>query len=261
MNRGQPGRRAALLVPRVTADLEVNLTTIERMATTAAIAGAGLVLLPEAVLTGLSNNDDPAHDLPLGQPVPGPATDRLGAFARRHGLWLGFGLLERDGGHLYDSAVLLGPDGSITLTYRRNQPQWHAFDADPTVYRQGTDIGMVPTPFGRVGFLLCGDLFDDDIVARFRAQRPDLLLFPFARCFDDFSADQRRWDTEEMPEYAARVKLAGVPALMVNYLGDATSLPEDHSFGGAFYVSAAGEVLTGHPLGAEGTLLVDLPGA
>ena len=125
-------------MPRVTADPTVNLDRVEQMTADAAGSGARLVLLPEAALTGLINNDDPAHDLPLGQSIPGPATDRLGAVARLHSLWVGFGLFERDGDCLYDSAVLIAPDGSVALKYRRNQPQWHGIAAGPAIYRQGT---------------------------------------------------------------------------------------------------------------------------
>ncbi|OGG43928.1 MAG: hypothetical protein A3F84_18900 [Candidatus Handelsmanbacteria bacterium RIFCSPLOWO2_12_FULL_64_10] len=249
--------KTALVVPRVTVDVAENLATIERMATDAISSGAKFVLLPEAVLTGLVNNDDPSHDLRLGQTIPGPATDRLGAFCRRHRAWLGFGMLEREDGRLYDSAVLLGPDGSISLKYRRNQPQWHGRKADPSVYCQGVDIGIVRTPLGTLGFLLCGDLFDDGIVSRFVDLRADWLLFPFARCFSDGTADQVRWDTEELPEYVERIRMVRTPALMVNYLAD-SSLQDDNSFGGAFLVSAQGEVVARYPLGVEGTLMVDL---
>ena len=44
--------KAALLVPRVTADPAANLDRVEQMTADAAGSGAGLVLLPEAVLTG-----------------------------------------------------------------------------------------------------------------------------------------------------------------------------------------------------------------
>ncbi len=251
--------KAALVVPRLTADRSANLATVERMAADAVSAKAGLILFPEAVLTGLVIEDDPAHDLPLGETIPGPATDRLGAFCRRHGCWLGFGMLERRGAGLYDSAVLLPPDGFIGLLYRRIQPGWHGKAADPEVYRQGTETAGTRTPFGTVGFLLCGDLFDDAIVHRFRGLGADWLLFPFSRCFSDGSADQRRWDTEELPEYARRVSLTRTPALMTNYLTDG-SLPDDQSFGGAFAVSAGGEVLARHPLGEEGMLMVEMQG-
>ena len=249
--------KAALIVPRVTTNLATNLITVERMATDAVSAGAKLILLPEAVLTGLVNNDDPSHDLPLGQTIPGPATYELGGFSRRYGVWLGFGMLEREDSRLYDSAVLLGPEGSIVLKYRRNQPQWHGKKADPTVYCQGSNIGVAQTPFGTLVFLLCGDLFDDGILSQFRSLRPDWLLFPFTRCFSDGTANQVRWDTEELPEYVARIKMAETPALMVNYLAD-SSLADDNSFGGAFAVSAQGEVIARYPLGVEGMLIVDI---
>lgn len=249
--------KVALVVPRLTADSAVNLDIIEQMAADAVSSEASLVLLPEAVLTGLINNDDPAHDIQLGQTIPGTATDRLGTFCLRQGCWLGFGMLERKETSLYDSAVLLKSDGSIALTYRRNQPQWHGKKVYPDIYCEGTDIPTAQTPFGTMAFLLCGDLFDDAVVSSFQNLSADWMLFPFARCFSDGTADQNRWDTEELPEYARRVRMAQTPALMVNYLTD-SSLPDDNSFGGAFVVSAEGEVLASHPLGEDGMLIVEM---
>ena len=49
----------------------------------------------------------------------------------------------------------------------------------------------------------------------------------------------------------------GAPALMTNYIGD-QDIEECPSFGGAFAVSADGEVAASLPLGVEGALLVDL---
>jgi hypothetical protein len=61
-----------------------------------------------------------------------------------------------------------------------------------------------------------------------------------------------------MPAYAERVRLAGAPALMVNYLADEASLPDDQSFGGAFVVSAEGRLIAQKALGEAGLLFVDL---
>jgi len=238
-------------VPRLTTGVEANLATIDGMVSDAASKGAELILLPEAVLTGLRINDEPARDLQLGQHVPGPATCRLGALCSHHGIWLGFGMLERCGGKLYDSAVLLGSDGSTELHYRRNHPGWHAREVEGTIYGDGADLPVISTPFGRVAFLICGDLFDDGLVSRFSRLDADLMLYPFARAFPGGEADQRRWDLEELPEYAGRVGMAGSTALMVNYLAD------DGSFGGAFVISGQGEVLASHPLGTEGILMYE----
>jgi predicted amidohydrolase len=248
--------RAGLVVNKVGADLGDNLSAILRMGTKAADGGVQLVLFPEAALTGLINTDNPSHDLPLGQEIPGEATAALGELARKRCLWLAIGLLERDGNRLYDSAVLLSPSGDVALKYRRNQPQWHGKEADPAIYCQGSDIPKAETPLGNVAILVCGDLFDDVIVAKVRALGPDFLLFPFTRCFSDGSYNQKRWDREELPKYVNRVKMIGALTLMANYLAS-ESLKEDDSFGGAIAVSCDGTVIGSLPLGEEGILFVD----
>ena len=247
--------KAALAVHTVSGDVEANFRAIEQM--TGEAADADLVLFPEAAVTGLNNTGDPVHDLPLGQAIPGAVTERLGAQARARGIWLAIGLLERDGDRLYDSAILVDPTGKIRLKYRRIQPQWHGRNADPNVYCQGSDLGKVDTPLGSFAFLLCGDLFDDGIVDRVRELSPDWLLFPFARCFSDGSHDQERWDTEELPEYLARVKRVGTTTLMANYLAH-EDLGGGRSFGGAFVVSGDGTLIDSLPLGRSGLLSVEL---
>ncbi|MBN2391282.1 MAG: carbon-nitrogen hydrolase family protein [Anaerolineae bacterium] len=253
----------ALAVSQVSADAAANLETIVKMAHEAADAGADTVLFPEAALTGLINNDDPAHDIPLGQPIPGPVTEVLAAVARTRNLWLGVGLLERDGAslrdgiQLYDTAVLLSPAGEIVLKYRRISSGWHGRHVDLAVYAHGTNVPAVSTPWGRVVFLLCGDLFDDALVQQVRMLEPDWLLFPFARSFADGACDQTRWDRQELGEYAERVRMTGVTTLLVNSLcGD--DLQDDGTFGGAWVISGAGEVLAQQPLGQDDLLLVTL---
>jgi N-carbamoylputrescine amidase len=248
--------RIALVVLPLTADVAANQATMARYAHAAADSGADLVLFPEAALTGLVNNDDPAHDLPLGQPIPGAATEALAGLARERALWLASGLLEREGEQLYDSAVLLSPRGEIGLHYRRIDPGWHGPHADPAVYRQGMDLPVAETPLGRCALLLCGDLFRPDLVARARALAPDLLLFPVARSFEDGSHSQERWDAEVEPEYGGQVRRVGVTTLLANYLDQ--GLADDHSFGGAAAFAGDGTVLAKWPVGREGMLLVDL---
>ena len=248
--------KTALVVNRVLPNIDANLTAILNMANEAADADADLVLFPEAALTGLINKDEPSHDLLLGQAIPGPVTDVLAELACKRRIWLAIGLLEREGDRLYDSAVLFTPDGEIGLKYRRIQPQWHSRRADPSVYCQGTELSKVETPLGTFAFLICGDLFDDELIQRIRELRPDWLLFPFARCFSDGSYDQERWDREEKPEYVQRVKLAGITTLMTNYIADKDLL--GGSFGGAMVVSSDGTVIDSFPLGKAGILVVDL---
>jgi len=140
--------KAALVVNEVTPSPQANLAAIEELAEEAADGHADLVLFPEAAVTGLINNDDPEHDLPLGEPIPGPVTDRLAALACARSIYVATGILEREGSCLYDSAVLLGPNGDVVLKYRRIQPQWHGRDADSNVYRQGDELDSAQTLVG-----------------------------------------------------------------------------------------------------------------
>lgn len=248
--------KAALVVHRVTRNIDDNMRRMLRAVEDAARAEARLVLFAEMAATGFINGDDSRRDRMVAQPIPGPITDCLAASAREHGVWIGVGVFERDDPALYDSAVLVDADGRICLKYRRMQPNWRTRRADPDIYRLGDGVTAVETPFGRVAFLLCGDLFDDGIVDRLRALQPDLLLFPFARCFSDGAVDQRRWDEDELPDYLARVRRAGVRTLMANYIAD----PEldGGSFGGALDVAPDGTLLASLALGSVGSLLVDL---
>lgn len=149
------------------------------------------------------------------------------------------------------------PCCSIGLKYRRIHPGWHGSKADAAVYRQGTELPVVDTPLGRTAFLICGDLFDDTVLRRFRDPKADWMLLPFSRSFSDGSTDQVRWDREEMPWYSDRIRMAGTPALMVNFLAD-SSLQNDKSFGGAYVISAEGELKASLPLGKEGILIAEV---
>lgn len=247
--------KIALVVNPVGPDRKSNLAGIIGLIEKAGEHRAQLVLFPEAALTSLVNDDDPEHDLPLGETTHGPAIRELCKLSRRELIWLGIGFLERARNRLYDSAVLINPCGKIALKYRRVSPGWHGNDADPLFYRQGRDVPVAETPFGRTGFLICGDLFDDGIVVKLREKRPRVVLFPFARSFEDGRWDLKRWEKEEKRAYAERAKQLGATILMVNYLSSI-----DGSFGGAMVVSPEGEITHQLPPGVSGILIgeVDL---
>jgi len=248
--------KAALAVNRVIADIDANLRMIMNMVNEAADNKADLLVFAEAALTGLINDNNPSHDLPLGQPIPGPITDMLLELACERRVWLAIGMLEREGCSLYDSAILLTPDGEIGLKYRRIQPQWHGRSADPSVYRQGTELSKVVTPLGSFAFLICGDLWDDELVRCTRDLRPDWLLY----LVTGTNLDEERWEKEDKPDYAQRANLTGATTLMTGYVADFQPKDREYerSFGSAMAVSSEGKVLASLSPGKTGILLVDL---
>jgi N-carbamoylputrescine amidase len=248
--------RVALVVNQITASREHNLQGVLTGISKAAAMGAELVVFPEAALTGLVNNDRPARDLGFGVVLRGPEVRAMAAMARSNRVYLAIGLLERAGSRLYDTAVLFGPDSPEPHVYHRITPGWHGKRAAPQVYGAGLEVATVQTPLGALGFLICGDLFDDGLVAKMKALAPDWLLAPMARCFKNGSRDDERWVQEEQPACVERVRRAGSTTLIVNSLADRNL--DGGSFGGAMVVAPDGEVLARLPLGNPGILFADL---
>jgi predicted amidohydrolase len=243
----------SLVVHRVGQDTARNLEQMNLAVTQSAKAGAHLVLFSEAATTGLILNDDPKHDLMLGEPVPGPAVQHFAELAKANHIHVAFGILERDGAALYDSAVLVGPSGDLLLKYRRMDQHWHDGCTESRLYREGTECPAVDTPIGRFSFAICGDLFNDTVADQVREQHPTYLLMPFARSFDDGLYDQKRWETEERRIYVERVQKMGVTTLMANSLG--TKDFDGGSFGGAMVVHADGHITHSLHLGMPGMIV------
>lgn len=243
----------SLVVHRVGADTAKNIERMDLAVTQSAKAGAHLVLFSEAATTGLILNDDPRHDLMLGEPVPGPATTHFAELAKSSRIHIAFGILERDGAALYDTAVLVGPSGDILLKYRRIDPQWHSKIGDSKVYREGTECPAVDTPIGRFSFAICGDLFNDTVAEQVQEKHPTYLLMPFARCFDSGLCDQKRWETEERRIYVERVQKMAVTTLMANSIGEKSF--DGGSFGGAMVVHANGRITHSLHLGMPGMIV------
>lgn len=93
-----------------------------------------------------------------GVEVPGPVTEALGEAARRAQAYVWIGIAEREPGSLgtlYNSLLVLGPDGSVLGCHRKLVPT----DTERLVYGygDGSTLKTYPTPFGPVGGLICGE--------------------------------------------------------------------------------------------------------
>jgi len=248
--------KIAMIVPHITGDMEANLRTIRNFIADACENGASLVLLPETVLTGLSNTDDYAHDIKLAISIRHDIVRALRDMARACKIWLCFGFFENDGGCIYDSAVLIDPAGEIAIHHRRISPHWHAQNASPAQYAQGSSLSHAATPLGKTALVICGDLFDEDVLSMLDEMKPDVVLFPFARCFSPkYINSQRDWDRKGIQEYAGQAKRVGAALVMANIYAGAEL---GGGFGGAAFVGKNGGVLASFPLCREGILYYEL---
>jgi predicted amidohydrolase len=205
-----------------------------------------LICLTECTFTGYLYEEQ--DFVRFAERIPGPTTEAMAALARQYGCYLCFGLLERAPEGVYDAAVLMDRSGEICLVHRKN------FEHPP--FTNGGEVKAVETEFGRLGMLICGDLFSDEVRARIPHPLTALLV-PMARSFDGKSPDREHWEQEERQVYLDEVKKAGVTTLLVNALENTL---ENASFGGALVVSPSGEILAEVPHGTQAALIYELEG-
>src|SRR5215831_5089501 len=123
------------------------------MSVRVAIVQAGSVLFdPEASLSKAEHLIAETAGAKLID-VPCPATARLGEAARAAGSWLVIGVIERDGGTLYCTALFFAPDGTLAGRHRKLMPT--AMERLIWGFGDGSTLPVIQTGFGRVGAVIC----------------------------------------------------------------------------------------------------------
>jgi aliphatic nitrilase len=130
--------------------------------------GADIVALPESFIPGFpywlftralmegAEFHRRLHDEAVE--IPGPAITALGEAAAEAGVTAVVGITERDPGRigtLYNTNVVLGPDGSLLGKHRKLVPTW----AERAVWAggDGSTLSVFDTAFGPLGTLACGE--------------------------------------------------------------------------------------------------------
>ena len=140
--------------------------------------GAELVVLPELwVQGGFAFGTFAA----TAEPLDGPLVRRLGDAARDLGAWLhGGSVVERAAdGRLFNTSVLLGPDGTLAATYRKIH--LFGFSAGETsVLSAGTDVVTTDVDGTTGGLATCYDLRFPELFRAFVDRGAELVLLPSA---------------------------------------------------------------------------------
>lgn len=141
----------------------------------AAAQKADLVVLPETLTyygTGRSMVD-------CAEPVPGPSTEFFGELARRHGLYIVAGLIERDGRLVYNTAALIGPDGGLVGKYRKVSLPRSEIESG---VQPGDAYPVFETRFGKVGMMVCYDGFFPEVARRLAMNGAEVIAWPVWGC-------------------------------------------------------------------------------
>ena len=187
----QAVRVAVIQAGSVAFDTDATLVRVERLVADAASAGAVLAVLPEALIGGYPKGADfgatVGRRTPEGRAwfaryrdaaieVPGPSTDRLGELARAHAMHLVVGVIERDGGTLYCTAVFLGRDGALLGKHRKVMPT----AVERLIWGQGdgSTLPVIETEIGRLGAVICWENYMPQLRLAMYAQGIQLYCAP-----------------------------------------------------------------------------------
>jgi nitrilase len=264
-------RVAAIQATPVVLDAEASVAKAIDLLRAAAADGAKLAVLPETFVPLYPSNAWAKEATSFGGwdelwrrlwensvDVPGPLTDLLADACKELEINCVIGVNERESerpGSLYNTMVLLGPAG-VLHKHRKLMPtmQERIFHG----VGDGEDLGVVDTPAGRVGGLICWE--NRMPLARYAVYRggPQIWVAPTADDSDGWLATVRHLAIE-----------SGAYVVSVPQYIPADSFPDDFPVplpegkdvfgtgGAAIIEPTGGEVIAGPLYGEEGIVSAD----
>lgn len=158
----------------VLGDVQANLKTMASRIKQETEAGSRLIVFPECFITGYCFNSL-EEGLAYGEPVDGAATAFATELCAEYDCHTVFGMLERDGDRLFNTAALVGPNGLIG-SYRKVHLPYLGIDRFTTYGDRPFTVfeaGGV-----RIGMLICYDGGFPESVRVLSLLGADLVLLP-----------------------------------------------------------------------------------
>jgi len=156
-------------------DKAENTRKIEREVTEAKQQGAELVIFPELSVTGYTMRDQIYE---LAETIPGHSTTVIEKLAKKTGTYIVFGmpeLSEKTQATVYNTAVLVGPDGFIGK-YRKMYLPTHSVFEEKRYFRPGYQTPVFETELGKIGLIICYDIFFPEVSRLARLKGAQLIV-------------------------------------------------------------------------------------
>lgn len=151
-------------------DTEALLADAALMVRRARLFGADIVAFPE-VYPHHARTANPAE---VAETIPGPTVQRMAAEAASNSLHIIWPLFTREGNTVYNSSVLIGPDGRIIGAYHKIHPTIGELESGVT---PGTEARIFDTDIGRIGMAICYDLNFPDVRDGLGAAGAEMIFF------------------------------------------------------------------------------------
>ncbi len=239
----------------------------------AAAQGAQLLVFPEAFIGGYPKGADfhiylggrtpqgraefkQYHDAAVA--VDGPEIAQLAKAAGQHRMHVVVGIIERDGGTLYCTAVYLGADGRILGKHRKLMPT--ALERLVWGFGDGSTLAAVDTPWGKLGAVICWENYMPMLRMAMYQQRVAIYCAPTADDRDSWQATMQHIALEGrcfVLSACQHLRRTQFPAeQMNNRLPDAPDTVLMR--GGSVIIDPLGKVLAGPVYDADALLSAEL---
>jgi len=272
-----PVRVAVIQAAPVLFDLAKTVDKTCELIGEAAKNGAVFILFPEAFIPayprglsfGMKVGDRSEEGRDLWQrywrnsvKIPGPAMEKIGECAKKHGVYVGLGVIEKDpefgSGTLYCTLLYFGKDGNIIGKHRKLKPT----GSERLIWGEGdgSTLTVVDTELGKIGGLICWENYMPMARMAIYAKGPAIYVAP--------TADHRdRWQsTLKHIALEGRCFVLGCNQFVtkkmypkdLELIGELKNMPEIMCRGGSVIISSQGEVIEGPLFDKEGILYADL---
>ena len=157
------------------ANKEENLKKIEEIVKKVKDQSVDLVIFPELSLTGYVVRDQIYE---LAEIIPGPSTNAVEKIAAKTRTHIIFGMpevSEKTKATIYNAAVLVGPKGYIGK-YRKMYLPTHSVFEEKRYFRPGYQSAVFNTELGRLGLIICYDIFFPEVSRLTRLKGAQLIV-------------------------------------------------------------------------------------
>ncbi len=211
-----------------------------------------LIVFPELITSGYELG---VRFTELAQRVPGPTVNLMAQRANEYGVYIALGIVtkERVESVLYNSAILVGPDGELLDVYNKI----HLRGEERMAFREGYKLPVIPTEVGNIGLMIGYDLAFPEVARSLALDGAEILCV------------LANWEAANMDEWKTYVRARAYENSL--YVAAANRVGEDVTlnFGGEsmvvgprgqIHASLAGETdpETGAPLEGFAVARVDL---
>ncbi|MBL8235399.1 MAG: carbon-nitrogen hydrolase family protein, partial [Bryobacterales bacterium] len=105
----------------------------------------------------------------------GPTTESLGKVAKQRKAYIVAGIYEREGGAIYNTAVLIDRAGEVAGKYRKVYLPREEVEGGLT---PGAHFPVFSTDFGKLGLMICYDVFFSDPARHLTNQGAEIIAMP-----------------------------------------------------------------------------------